>query len=282
MRRKLDQCKGCLHTSWRCKQHQSHLHILGSDTWHAARCFILIKCGITAGLSWQYAVCALGDALRPFVIHAFGGVYLDFDVECFKPMDALLHGYDLVLQSAEADGQDVTNAVMASTANQSFWLDVAAMLQQNAHHASSIKDKAHAILSSTGPQLLQQAFYAFVGVNVSPGLKHRTFGDWTVSSLRVHVYAMQEWFVPCVWDDARCHQHITHLAHNEPASLPQLLVGHHHNAATWLKPIKDENRRWTLKLMAVTFGTSGVIGLLVFVQKRHRRANRKAKHISIA
>lgn len=38
------------------------------------------------------------DALRPLVLHTFGGVYLDLDVECFAPMDAMLAGADLVLQ----------------------------------------------------------------------------------------------------------------------------------------------------------------------------------------
>lgn len=38
------------------------------------------------------------DALRPFVLQTFGGMYLDLDVECFAPMDAMLAGADLVLQ----------------------------------------------------------------------------------------------------------------------------------------------------------------------------------------
>ena len=26
------------------------------------------------------------DALRPFILHAYGGVYLDLDTECFQPI----------------------------------------------------------------------------------------------------------------------------------------------------------------------------------------------------
>jgi mannosyltransferase OCH1-like enzyme len=40
-----------------------------------------------------------GDALRPFLLYHFGGVYLDLDCECFRPMNAWIKKYDLVLQS---------------------------------------------------------------------------------------------------------------------------------------------------------------------------------------
>lgn len=32
------------------------------------------------------------DALRPFVLHTYGGVYLDLDTECFASMDGSLQG----------------------------------------------------------------------------------------------------------------------------------------------------------------------------------------------
>lgn len=41
---------------------------------------------------------AQGDAIRYFVLHKHGGVYLDMDVECFRNMEHTLLGADLVLQ----------------------------------------------------------------------------------------------------------------------------------------------------------------------------------------
>jgi hypothetical protein len=38
------------------------------------------------------------NAARYFILHAFGGLYLDLDVECWRPTDAWLRGADVVLQ----------------------------------------------------------------------------------------------------------------------------------------------------------------------------------------
>ena len=37
-----------------------------------------------------------GDAIRPFLLHAYGGLYMDVDVECFDATDDMVDGYDLV------------------------------------------------------------------------------------------------------------------------------------------------------------------------------------------
>jgi hypothetical protein len=67
------------------------------------------------------SVCDAGDALRPFLLHAFGGLYLDLDVQCFRPTDPFLAGYDLVLQSEYRHQADVVNSVMASVPGHPFW-----------------------------------------------------------------------------------------------------------------------------------------------------------------
>ncbi len=62
-----------------------------------------------------------GDALRPFLLHAFGGMYLDLDVQCFRPSDPWLAGADLVLQNEYKEQRDVVNSVMASVPGHPFW-----------------------------------------------------------------------------------------------------------------------------------------------------------------
>ena len=63
------------------------------------------------------------NALRYILMHAFGGLYLELEVECFSTVEETL-GQDntIVLQGAGPAG--ITNAAMASTANSSFWLEV--------------------------------------------------------------------------------------------------------------------------------------------------------------
>jgi hypothetical protein len=45
------------------------------------------------------ATAAAADAIRPFILHAVGGVYLDLDSECFSSMQPWLDGPQLVLQA---------------------------------------------------------------------------------------------------------------------------------------------------------------------------------------
>ena len=37
-----------------------------------------------------------GDAIRPFLLDAYGGLYMDVDVECFDSAAAMIDGFDLV------------------------------------------------------------------------------------------------------------------------------------------------------------------------------------------
>ena len=71
-----------------------------------------------------------GDALRPFLLHAYGGMYLDLDVQCFASSEAWLAPYTLVLQSEYADGRDIVNSVMASVPGHPFWKAIIGQMMQ--------------------------------------------------------------------------------------------------------------------------------------------------------
>lgn len=62
-----------------------------------------------------------GDALRPFLMHAFGGLYIDLDVQCFRCAEPSLLGHDIVLQSEYREGRDIVNSIMASVPGHPFW-----------------------------------------------------------------------------------------------------------------------------------------------------------------
>ena len=38
------------------------------------------------------------DASRPFIMHKFGGVYLDIDTECFCSMDESMQNHSIIFQ----------------------------------------------------------------------------------------------------------------------------------------------------------------------------------------
>ena len=77
----------------------------------------------------QGGKCA-ADALRVFILHRYGGLYLDGDVECIAPVDPMLEGYDLVLQLEDKNAKSLNNGVMASVPDMPFWRTVMALFQQ--------------------------------------------------------------------------------------------------------------------------------------------------------
>ena len=54
-------------------------------------------------------------------MHAFGGLYIDLDVQCFRSAEASLLGRDIVLQSEYREGRDIVNSIMASVPGHPFW-----------------------------------------------------------------------------------------------------------------------------------------------------------------
>lgn len=40
------------------------------------------------------------DMLKYFLMHSIGGMYMDLDAECWRPVDATLQGADIVLQAS--------------------------------------------------------------------------------------------------------------------------------------------------------------------------------------
>lgn len=82
-------------------------------------------------LSKQGAVCfGAGDAIRPFLLHAYGGLYMDVDVECFDATDKMIDGFDLVLQLEDSGNKSLNNAVMAGAPGLEIWAIMHGLLQQ--------------------------------------------------------------------------------------------------------------------------------------------------------
>ena len=92
-------------------------------------------------------------------MYHMGGMYLDIDVECYRPADPLLVGWDLVLQSEYPEAQDVSNAVLASAPGLPYW---EALIEAVAATADAIANKrrldAMDVLQATGPPLYTQVF----------------------------------------------------------------------------------------------------------------------------
>ena len=101
------------------------------------------------------------DAVRYFFLYHFGGVYVDLDTECLKPLKPLLNSGDVLLGRMgrnTAFHHSIPNAIMASRPLQEFWLLVINLLMQK---ADAVRNPAEIIArgpeAMTGPILLKEA-----------------------------------------------------------------------------------------------------------------------------
>lgn len=105
------------------------------------------------------------DAVRCFILHHYGGVYADLDMECLKPLDPFLEGKQLVLglepvehlnliQARERSMEKIIgNAFLASRPGHPFWEHVFEQLVTFRHLPNP--------LDATGPYFLTKTYDRF-------------------------------------------------------------------------------------------------------------------------
>lgn len=117
------------------------------------------------------------DAVRYFILHRYGGLYVDMDIESLKPVDDLVDACDLLLSENVAG---YTNAIMGSVAGHALWPRVYDTMTQRAERPPFSLAKVgqqgtpHYICRSTGPLLLSDCvrdghFDRQPGVRLCPG-----------------------------------------------------------------------------------------------------------------
>ena len=116
--------------------------------------------------AYDVAICR-ADAARYLILHAFGGLYVDLDMHCLKPIDALIEGKELAIAvepddhlgspKVKARGLDkiVCPSFMASAEAHPFFADVVRLMES----ARRLPD----VLDRTGPFMLTRAYDQFVG-----------------------------------------------------------------------------------------------------------------------
>lgn len=179
-----------------------------------------------------------GDALRPFLLHAFGGLYLDLDVQCFRPSDAWLAGADLVLQSEYKEQRDIVNSIMASVPGHPFWkLIIGRMLSKMEEAWGTVNSDV--VLESTGPRLYGSVFQDYVP-HAQP-LGTSFVGKWQVDGSSVWVWGLGSWFVPCEWNNPPCHVAFAQAV--QEGNVPEPLAGYHQYSGSWLRTMKKGSRK---------------------------------------
>jgi mannosyltransferase OCH1-like enzyme len=102
------------------------------------------------------------DAVRPLFLFLYGGVYVDLDTECLRPLSAMPHAGDVILGQMGPDlnfAHSIPNAIMASKPFQLFWLLFIAMMIEKLESLETAEDIRRAGPEAiTGPVLLHEAF----------------------------------------------------------------------------------------------------------------------------
>jgi len=104
------------------------------------------------------------DAVRYFILYHHGGVYVDIDFDCCRPIDLLIEK-KTCLFGTEASGhcinynveQIISNAFMATTPRHPFFYEI---LKDLLTYIPKQKNTTKAVLETTGPMMLNRVYDA--------------------------------------------------------------------------------------------------------------------------
>lgn len=147
------------------------------------------------------------DAFRFFVLHHYGGVYADLDMECYKPIDDLLTESKLLLFLEWP--QSISNAIIASEPRHPFLEHCFKLLMEKHIKNGVITD----VWETTGPKFLTEAMQSYK--DDKDGQDYKLYPSY--------------FFFPIPWHYPKRDQ--SGLSHVYPNSF-----GAHHWQGTWWQP----------------------------------------------
>ncbi|TPX32750.1 hypothetical protein SmJEL517_g04250 [Synchytrium microbalum] len=142
-----------LHTSW--------THILWTDAMNRALIATHYSWFLETYDSFERNIMR-ADSVRVFYLHRYGGVYMDLDFECLRPLDPLLRLKHALLGYLSEDYEyehNIPNAWMASQPNHEFWLFAARLMMFNRYNPEIDKNSAETM---TGPVMLYTAYHKWM------------------------------------------------------------------------------------------------------------------------
>ena len=100
------------------------------------------------------------DAIRPFILYHYGGVYFDMDFVCLKNINKFFIKKGIYFLESSTGG--LTNSLMASSINHPFWQKIIIEMINNKNR--KIYQTHHLyIMQSTGPYLINNTIKNYKG-----------------------------------------------------------------------------------------------------------------------
>jgi len=154
--------------SW-CEQHPGWEYRLWTDADNRAFIAQRFPDFLATFDGYRYGI-QRADAVRYFLLYAYGGVYADLDFECIQPLEPLLEGRRFVAAlepdihaSGHGEARVVCNAFMAATPGHGAIEAVLERLRRAESNAITHQD----VLRSTGPIMLTRVLDAYGGDDVT-------------------------------------------------------------------------------------------------------------------
>ena len=99
------------------------------------------------------------DVARYFVLHKYGGLYVDLDYECLQPFPDLFElTHKVAFPLSNMPWELFQNSLMASCKLHPFWQEVFEILVQR-HNISSVRWRY--VQHTTGPEIITDAYYKY-------------------------------------------------------------------------------------------------------------------------
>ena len=154
-------------------------------------------------------------------------MYLDVDIECFRPADDLIKGADTVLQGTI--GEIANNFAMAAHSGVHFW---EVMIQEVTWRALNVSH-ADSVLRTTGPPVISDTVCRYVGFSNHSLCWDNIAGTHVVAGQAIRLWPHGSWFSPCWFNDqAVCSTKIKQQQAN--GNLAYNLTGMHKHLGSWL------------------------------------------------
>lgn len=151
------------------------------------------------------------DAIRYFILHAFGGIYVDMDTECVAPLDPLCNSSQLVLMEKYdtsrlarknvdeniADSQQLvflSNYIIGSVSKHPFMEHCIRLLHQRRENLPfklipNWKTSFIATMTMAGPLFLTYAYNSYrKRIETEKDYTHKGISNDSVSILKVHQF----------------------------------------------------------------------------------------------
>ena len=142
------------------KNHKNWDYIL----WNDASCLLLLKKHypwfLKTYINYEYPI-QKADAIRPFILFHYGGIYFDMDFVCLKNISKFFKKKGIYfLESSTTNG--FTNSLMASSKEHPFWQKI--IIEMINNKEKKIYQSHHLyIMQSTGPYLITNCVRNYKG-----------------------------------------------------------------------------------------------------------------------